>query len=169
MFIVFKMTFTNGWYFRFYTKCFRFPQKSFVAFYTLFFILSLSLSLLFRFYITTQASTNHSYKQITKKANKSTHTHTQAHTFAFAFIFICIEWRLLIRYCTVDLRKLNKMIWNFDLQESRMTTFSLVVLPIFWRKKYISIYLPVRNAHCLRIDFRRIWTEASIRNNTRKR
>lgn len=47
------------------------------------------------------------------------------------------------------------MIWNFETcQESRMTTFSLVVLPIFMKTKYY-ISTCVRNAHCLRIDFRR--------------
>lgn len=79
LYMVYKTTFTNGWYFRFYMKCFRFPQKWFVAFYMLFFrYLSVPLPLF-------PTYKNHSYKQ---KAKKS-YTHTQTH--ALAFIFICIE------------------------------------------------------------------------------
>lgn len=95
-----------------------------------------------------QQPTTHTIKQ-TNKRKKAYKIHSRS--FAFIFIHICIGWRLLIRYCTVSiLESWIKMIWNFDLQESRMTTFSLVVLPIFM-KITTYIYLCVCAQCAMRI------------------
>lgn len=96
---------------------------------------SLSLSLCVQFFITTQASTATHTSEQTNKQKKLTNPQRALATFIFILTYVCIKWRLLIRYCTVSiLESWIKMIWNFDLQESRMTTFSLVVLPIVMKK-----------------------------------
>lgn len=120
--------------------CFRFPQKCFVAFHFLYLSPSLRFDFVFIMIFNSRPTnqpliqSNNFEKKLTKStANARVHFHT--------YMCICIEWRWLIRYCTVSiLESWIKMIWNFDLQESRMTTFSLVVLPIFMK---ITTSLPV--------------------------
>lgn len=112
-------------------------------------------SLFFDFVSTTisASAAKHSYNQTNQQTNKKSLQNPLAiaRVHFHIDVYICIEWRLLIRYCTVSiLESWIKMIWNFDLQESRMTTFSLVVLPIFMK---ITTYLPV----CAQCAMRIVW------------
>lgn len=157
-----KWPLRNERYFRFFMKCFRFPSNWFVAFTLLRFCFNYDLSFSSQTLIQSNKPAN---KQ--KKLTKSTRDRSRS----FSYRCIHMHWMTIAHTLlhSLDLRKLNQNDLEFRLARKPYDYFLFGGITNLYENNYVSTCVrAVRNAHCLRIDFRRISVAASRRNTRTK-
>lgn len=131
-------------------------------------------SLFFDFVLTaiSASAAKHSYNQTNQQTNKKKLTKsTRDRSRSFSYRCIHMHWMTIAHTLlhSLDLRKLNQNDLEFRLARKPYDYFLFGGITNLYENNYVSTCVrAVRNAHCLRIDFRRISVAASRRNTRTK-